>query len=48
MNPDDFMGNAAAAVAVKSLYDAYVAAGFTSDQAMQILCALVSGSVTRR
>ncbi|WP_329521179.1 hypothetical protein [Spirillospora sp. NBC_01491] len=37
---------AAGAAQLHELYEAYGAAGFTEQQAMQLLCAIIRGSMT--
>lgn len=47
-NPDQFMELAAGAVQMRQLFDAYVSAGFSELQAMQLLIAMLSGAAGGR
>lgn len=49
VNPvDQFMEMAAAAVALRGLFEAYVSAGFTEAQAMQFLLSMMAGAAGGR
>ena len=45
MSDDPFGAMAVAAMSLNELYRSYVQAGFTEQQAMQLLCAILSASI---
>lgn len=47
MSPDQFMELAAAAVQIRQMFEAYLSAGFTEAQAMQILIATMTAGARR-